>query len=138
MARDILVDAGPLIALFDADDAFHDRALAFASGVPYRFVTTTAVMTEVLHMIDFDVRAQIGFLEWVVSRGVSLHEIGPTDIGRVLELTRKYSDPAMDFADATLVIAAERTGIRTIASVDSDFDVYRLPGKEQICNVFFG
>ncbi len=138
MARDILVDAGPLIALFDADDAFHERALAFVADVPYRFVTTTAVMTEVLHMIDFDVRAQIGFLEWVVSRGVSLHEIGESDIGRVLQLTRKYADLPMDFADATLVIAAERTGIRTIASVDSDFDVYRLPGKEQIRNVFFG
>ena len=137
MARDILVDAGPLIALFDRDDAFHERALAFVSSSRHRFVTTTPVMTEVLHMIDFDVRAQIGFLEWVTARGVSLHEIRPTDINRVLALTRKYSDLPMDFADATLVVTAERTGIRTIASVDSDFDVYRLPGKEQIRNVFY-
>jgi len=42
----------------------------------------------------------------------------------------------MDFADATLVITAEKTGIREIISLDRDFDIYRLPGKEQIHNVY--
>ena len=42
----------------------------------------------------------------------------------------------MDFADATLVIAAEKTGIRKIISIDTDFDIYRLPNKVQIENVF--
>jgi predicted nucleic acid-binding protein len=42
----------------------------------------------------------------------------------------------MDFADATLVVAAEKTGIRSIISIDSDFDIYRLPGKMHIQNVF--
>jgi len=41
----------------------------------------------------------------------------------------------MDFADATLVIIAERTGIRNILSLDSDFDIYRLPGKVLIKNI---
>jgi predicted nucleic acid-binding protein len=34
------------------------------------------------------------------------------------------------------VIAAEKSGIREIISIDKDFDIYRLPGKEQIRNVF--
>jgi predicted nucleic acid-binding protein len=42
----------------------------------------------------------------------------------------------MDFADATLLIVAEKTGIRKIISIDSDFDIYRLPGKIRIENVF--
>jgi predicted nucleic acid-binding protein len=42
----------------------------------------------------------------------------------------------MDYADATLVIAAEKTGIRNIISLDSDFDIYRLPGKERILNIY--
>jgi predicted nucleic acid-binding protein len=42
----------------------------------------------------------------------------------------------MDFADATLVIAAEKTGIKKIISIDSDFDIYRLPGKVKIEDVF--
>ena len=42
----------------------------------------------------------------------------------------------MDFADATLVLASEQTGIRKIISVDSDFEIYRLPSKERIENIF--
>ena len=55
---------------------------------------------------------------------------------RIAELTGKYADIPMDFADATLVVAAEKTGIREIISLDKDFDIYRLPGKEQIRNVY--
>jgi PIN domain protein len=42
----------------------------------------------------------------------------------------------MDFADATLVIAAEERGIRRIISIDADFDVYRLHNKAKIENIF--
>ena len=42
----------------------------------------------------------------------------------------------MDFADATLVIAAEERGIRQIISIDSDFDIYRLYNKMKIENIF--
>ena len=42
----------------------------------------------------------------------------------------------MDFADATLVVAAEETGIRKIISIDADFDIYRLHGKIKIENIF--
>ena len=40
----------------------------------------------------------------------------------------------MDFADATLVIAAEERGIRQIISIDSD--IYRLYNKMKIENIF--
>ncbi|WP_045222350.1 type II toxin-antitoxin system VapC family toxin [Desulfonatronum thioautotrophicum] len=136
MPNIILVDAGPLIALFDKDDRYHLKMKEFVRNGKFKFVTTTAVMTEVSHMLDFSAAAQIHFLEWVMREGVILHEIAQGDIARILELTLKYKDLPMYFADATLVVAAERSGIRTIISIDSDFDVYRLPGKERIANIF--
>lgn len=136
MPNIILVDAGPLITLFDKDDRYHLKMKEFVRNGKFKFVTTTAVMTEVSHMLDFSAAAQIHFLEWVMREGVILHEITQGDIARILELTLKYKDLPMDFADATLVVAAERSGIRTIISIDSDFDVYRLPGKERIANIF--
>jgi predicted nucleic acid-binding protein len=87
-------------------------------------------------MLDFSVNAQVDFLEWVMRRGVSLEPVEQEDIARIVNLTKKYADLPMDFADATLVIAAERTGIQEIISIDSDFDVYRLPGKMMIHNIF--
>ncbi|MDR1363844.1 MAG: hypothetical protein LBJ35_07345 [Spirochaetaceae bacterium] len=60
------------------------------------------------------------------------------DIPRVIQFIQKYPDSPVDFADAALAPAAEKTGIRNIVSIDSDFDVYRLPGKKRIRNIFCG
>ena len=131
----MLVDAGPLIALFDASDQHHRRVLDFLKQQSLRFVSTLAVLTEVAHMLDFNINAQLDFFRWVAAHGVQLADIGQADMLRVIELTEKYADRPMDFADATLVIAAEKTGLRQVLSVDSDFDVYRLPGKEALRNL---
>jgi predicted nucleic acid-binding protein len=136
MLDSILIDAGPLIALFDSSDNHHRGIRSFLKEHPYRYVSTVAVFTEVSHMLDFSTDAQKDFYEWVMYKGVIISDINQNDMLRLVELTEKYSDVPMDFADATLVITAEKTGIREIISMDKDFDIYRLPGKEQIRNVY--
>jgi predicted nucleic acid-binding protein len=132
----ILVDAGPLIALFDRDDNYHNRIKSFLKGKDFRFVTTTAVLTEVSYMLNFNIRAQIDFFEWVLCRGLLLEEIRQEDIPRIIGWTKKYRDVPMDFADATLMVAAEKRSIFSIISLDSDFGIYRLPGKVMLENIF--
>jgi len=132
----ILIDAGPLIALFDSGDKHHEPVKAFIKGRSFRFVSTLAVFTEVSHMLDFSAKAQQDFYEWVMHKGVIISDIHQNDMHRVAALTAKYADLPMDFADATLVITSEKTGIREIISLDKDFDIYRLPGKERIRNVY--
>lgn len=136
MLNTILIDAGPLIALFDKDDKYNKKVISFIKNKKYKFITTIAVITEVAHMLDFNVNAQILFLEWIMNEGVIIQEIRQNNFARIIEMTKKYSDQPMDFADASLVIAAEMTGIKKIISIDSDFDIYRLPGKVKIENVF--
>jgi predicted nucleic acid-binding protein len=136
LTNSILIDAGPLIALFDSSDKYHQTIRTFLKENPYKFVSTIAVFTEVSHMLDFNTNAQRDFYNWVMYKGVIIGDINQNDMYRVVELTGKYADIPMDFADATLVITAEKTGIREIISLDKDFDIYRLPGKEQIHNVF--
>jgi predicted nucleic acid-binding protein len=108
----------------------------FLRNKNYLFVSTLAVFAEVSYMLSVRLDAQLDFFEWVIRRGVILQEITQNDIPRIVELTKKYADLPMDFADATLVVAAEKTGIREIISIDADFDVYRLTGKMPIHNVF--
>jgi predicted nucleic acid-binding protein len=136
MQSTILIDAGPLIALFDSSDKFHERIISFLRNQSFRFVTTLPVLTEVSYMLNFSVNAQIDFFQWVMLKGLTLIDIAQADIPRIIELTKKYRDLPIDFADATLVVVAEKTGIHSIISIDSDFDIYRLPGKRQIKNVF--
>jgi len=132
----ILIDTGPLVALFDSSDNQHKKTLEFFLKRQYRFISTLAVFTEASHMLDFSVHAQQDFYEWSIYHGVIICDINQHDLPRIAEFTKKYSDLPMDFADATLVIAAEKTGIREIISLDKDFDIYRLPGREHIHNVF--
>jgi predicted nucleic acid-binding protein len=137
MINSVLVDAGPLIALFDKNDKYHQAITEFISQKRYKFISTIAVLTETAHMLDFNVNVQIDFFEWIVNNGISLYEINNDDIADIIKLTKKYADIPMDFADATLVIASQRTGIKTIISIDSDFEIYRLPKKVKIKNIFF-
>ena len=136
MLNSILIDAGPFIALFDGSDKYHKKMRKFLKEHQYRFVSTLAVLTEASHMLDFNVQVQQDFYEWIMYKGVLISDINQNDMPRIIVLTNKYKDLPMDFADCTLIIAAEKTGIREIISLDRDFDIYRLPGKEKIHNVW--
>jgi uncharacterized protein len=42
----------------------------------------------------------------------------------------QYQDTPMDLADASLVVLAEVTGLKRIFTLDSDFYVYKINGKD--------
>jgi uncharacterized protein len=46
------------------------------------------------------------------------------------ELMAQYQNVPMDLADASLVTLAERKKVNRIFTLDSDFYIYRLYGKE--------
>jgi uncharacterized protein len=135
--QSIVVDSGPLIALFDGSDRFHAEAIAFLRNCPHaRLVTNLAVMTEVVYMLDFSLRAQRDFLLWAESALV-IDTDTVADLPRIRALLEKYSDLPADFADASLVALCERLRVSTVASVDSDFTVYRMQDRGGFRNLFF-
>lgn len=133
--RNTLVDAGPLIALFDADDSHHGEVMRFLEGFRSRLHTTWPVLTEAAHMLSFSIRAQEGLLAWVMRNGVQLFPLAAAHLPRLLELMRKYADLPLDLADGSLLVAAEQIGTLDILTVDSDYSVYRLPGGRALRNV---
>ena len=136
MLRRVVIDSGPLLALFDRDDRFHARAIEFLRPFRGELLTTLAVITEVVYLLDFSVTAQTDFLAWIHAGGLSVVHVPGEEVKRAAELMKQYADRPMDFADSTLVVVCERLRIRDIASVDEDFLVYRLPGKLTFRNVF--
>ena len=135
--KKILIDSGPLIALFDRNDKYHLASVEFIKSNNSELVTTLASMTETLHLLDFNRHAQIDFLGWVNAGAITLESITSDDLQRMKELTIKYSDLSMDFADACLVLLGEKLNISTIATIDRDFDVYRLKGKRSFTVLCF-
>ena len=137
----ILVDSGPLIALFDGSDQYHHRAVECLRALRRQLLTNAVVVTEVCHLLEFGGgRPRLDFLEWV-EQAVDLD--GPTreDLPRAREVLAKYADLPADFTDASLVRLAERRGVRDILTVDRDFEVYRtlsLRVAASACNPYRG
>ena len=129
--KKILIDSGPLIALFDSSDKYHQEAVDFIKTNKYPLATTLASITETLHLLDFNRNAQIDFLEWVHRGAVEIHNIENCDFKRLRELTEKYRDLPMDFADSCLVYLAEKLNLNTIATIDRDFTIYRIQGRRK-------
>ncbi|MCA9924907.1 MAG: PIN domain-containing protein [Anaerolineales bacterium] len=125
----ILIDSGPLIALFDRSDKYHVASVEFIKTNRSTLITTIASVTETLHLLDFNRNAQLDFLGWVYAGAVVIEPITADDLQRIMELIGKYSDLPMDFADACLVFLGEKLNINRIATIDRDFDVYRMKGK---------
>lgn len=135
--QNMLIDAGPIIALFNKRDAYHARILKFLENKNYRLWTTWPVVTEVCHLLSFSVAAQINFLEWIKRGGLSVVEIKMEDLPGLIDFTKKYQDVPMDLADASLMIIAESLSIDKIISIDTDFYIYRDIRKNYLKNVFF-
>jgi predicted nucleic acid-binding protein len=135
--RSVVVDSGFLIGLFDETDPLHARCRAFLKGYRGRFLTTEAVLTESLALLSL--AQQLRLLDWLGDAArARLLEVDrePLDFRAIEKLTRKYSDQPMDFADASVVQLAARTGVREIVTADRrDFAVYRLAGKARFIDV---
>ncbi len=129
--KKILIDSGPLIALFDASDKYHNKAVNFIKSNKYPLVTTIASITETLHLLNFNRNAQIDFIEWIHQGAVEIQNIENDDFGRIKDLTEKYRDLPMDFADSCLVYLAEKLSLNTIATIDRDFSIYRIKGRRK-------
>lgn len=134
--KSILIDAGPLIALFDKSDSYHEQAISFLKNFKGRLFTTWPVVTEASHMLGFSVKVQIALLEWINRGGLYMIEIETYHLTRLIELSEKYKDVPMDLADATLIVAAESNNIKEIATIDSDFYIYRDVRKRYLKNIF--
>jgi len=119
----------------DADDAFHARAVDFVHRSRAKLISSLAAITEVMYLLDESRTAQKNLLAWIQAGGLSLAELESGDFSRVAELMEKYADLPMDFTDAVLVALSERLGIRHIASIDRDFNIYRYQGRTKFVNV---
>jgi len=130
----ILCDTGPLVAIVDEGDEYHVRCLAALRRMPAgRLVTTWPCLTEAMYLLG----RRGGFLpqdelwSFVEDGPVVVDQPANDESARLRGLMRQYHDAPMDFADASLVAAAERLGTRRIFTVDHHFLAYRLHGRHR-------
>jgi predicted nucleic acid-binding protein len=131
-----LIDAGPLIALFNRRDSYHQSIVNFLKEYHAVFWTTWPVLTEASHMLDFSLKAQMNLLEWVNRGGVQIVPLTEKHLNKIISYSAKFADVPMNLADASLMVASEIIQTNKIVSIDSDFYIYRDFRNQYLTNVF--
>ncbi|HEY6071798.1 MAG TPA: hypothetical protein VIV15_00025 [Anaerolineales bacterium] len=120
-----LIDAGPLIALFDRDDIDHERCVAVSRHLHGEVVTVWPVITEASHLLADVPRAQDALLAKVETGDLVLADLTAADVPILRALIQRYQDQPMDLADAAMVRVAAREGITEVFTLDRHFRTYR-------------
>ena len=132
MARNVLVDTGPLVAAIRQRDKNHAWARAHFAAASEPFVSCEAVISEAVFLLERSgtgKEALFGLLE----RGIVVIRYSlETEMSETLRLMRRYSDTPMSFADACLVRMAEKSDGAMVFTTDSDFRFYRRNGRQVI------
>ena len=124
----VVVDSGPLLALFNARDAWHSSIVEWTKAHPEtRWITPWPVATEVCALLARRVGnpAALDFLRWAQRGGITIDVPGGTTLDEVLRISERFSSLPFDLADASVAETAARLRIRHVLTIDSDFDVYR-------------
>ena len=123
----ILVDTGPLVALFDPQDAQHGRCREVLQTLQEPLCTTVAVLTEAFHMLAPGSYGADRLREFMRRGGLTVWFMDATSLPRAFALMEQYADHPMDLADASLIVAAEVLHTRKIFTIDrQDFATYRI------------
>ena len=134
----ILCDTGVLLCLCDRSQPKHQACKESVQKAKQPLLTTWSCLTETmylaLHRGGWTMQQQIAKL--ILNKVVQIFQIQTEDYERLFALMAQYRDRPMDLADATLVITAEKTGLKQILTLDSDFLFYRISDRESFEVIF--
>ena len=133
-----LTDTGPLVALLDKRQQFHQSCRAVFQATSLPLLTTWPCFTEAMYFAQRE--GGYGFQEllwaFVNDRVLQVYDPGNANeldtaaadfFRRMRALMAQYRDLPMDMADASLVAAAERLSTHKIFTLDKrDFLIYRM------------
>jgi len=127
--RTWLVDTGPFVAYVSRSDPKHALVAASLDDFSGQLVTTSAVVTEVMDFLSDVSGGAVVFAELLAASDAQVAEsTQPRQVVAAARLMDKYADTPMDFADSTLVLLADESGVTDILTLDRrGFSTYRTP-----------
>jgi predicted nucleic acid-binding protein len=130
-----LLDTGPVVALLDRKDPYHDWVVPRFHRLQGRLVTTGAVVTEATFFLQ-NVRDGISRLfELLANPRVEVRDsFQPRQPRSAAAFMERYASTPMDFADATLVVLAEELEADRVLTLDErGFRTYRHRRSKPSC-----
>jgi uncharacterized protein len=128
----ILIDAGPLTALIDADDEYHEVCVVASAALDEPVITVWPAFTEAMYLLARVREGQDRLWHSFEKAAFAIVNLDREHCARMRHLMRKYRDLPMDLADAALVAVAEREHISRVFTLDRrDFNVYKPAGMKR-------
>ena len=126
------VDTGPLVALLNVRDSFHDWAKETLDSISPPLETCESVISEACFLVRH-LRGGPDAVLALVSRGVVTTTFHlDSELPAVRKLMVKYASVPMSLADACLVRMTEVEHDLTLVTLDKDFRVYRRHGRQAV------
>lgn len=127
-----LTDAGPLVALIDADEPDHQRCRETLAQLSLPLVTTWPAFTEAMYLLGRAAgwHGQEPLWRMVLREDLVVAQPSAAANKRSARLMERYADRPMDLADASLVTLAEERRLKRIFTLDADFHIYRPNGRQ--------
>jgi predicted nucleic acid-binding protein len=127
-----LTDAGPLVALIDADEVDHLRCQETLAQLSLPLITTWPAFTEAMYLLGRAAgwHGQEPLWRMTLREDLLVAQPSTAAVRRSARLMERYADRPMDLADATLVALAEERQLKRIFTLDADFHIYRLHGQK--------
>lgn len=130
MTATLLLDTGPLVALLVPREPHHQWAKA-ALRVRARVVTCEAVVSEAFFLLRSSEKASRALRGMLADEVLELTALG-SEQRTVTRLMERYATVPMAFADGCLVRLSELLPNAVVATLDSDFRIYRRNGRQVI------
>jgi len=138
MANRVILDTGPMVALLNRRDQFHDWTKQALAEITAPIVSCEAVFSETSHLLrgtDYGFRR----LSALASEGLVKVDFSLSDhFESVSALLKKYQDTPMSLADACVVRMSELHSQSEVLTIDSDFLHYRRNGRSVIPLIYPG
>lgn len=137
--KHLIIDTGFFVALGNAKDQYHKKAVALLANLPKSpWITTWPVLTEVCHLLLRTAPGSVQLFVQNLEKGAfSVYPISEMEYPTLNTIMYQYQDLPMDLADASLVLLANHLDNGDILSTDCrDFKTYRWKNRHPFNNLF--
>jgi predicted nucleic acid-binding protein len=123
----VLIDTGPMVALFSEDDGQHERCTETLKTLRPPLFTCWPVVAEAAWLLRTRPHSLYQLFDGFDNGVFRLLSLEAEDLPAIAALLRRYEDARVQLADAALAHLAEREKIRTVFTLDRrDFSIIRI------------
>ncbi|MCT7995053.1 type II toxin-antitoxin system VapC family toxin [Laspinema olomoucense] len=132
MRRRIILDTGPLAALLNKRDTWHEWLKQELAQVKPPLLTCESVISEACFLLKNLHNDQESVIFLLNNGTIQIPFRLNEEAASIQELSRRYQSIPMSLADACIVRMAELYPDSVVLTLDSDFTIYRKNRNQEI------